>query len=162
MNKIRFFLVFCIFPLLITCASSERTSIDVDIEPLSNGSSLDLESLPRDFEWLTYQVQRGDTLASVADQFQVSIELITAINKLQQLRELDWIKIPNINGIVYVIKPGDTISGVSLSHRVPVEIIVEANDLESEVLDEGDIIFLPGAAEEYLPQSRPSFTFEYF
>ena len=109
MNKVIVFLFFSIFFLLIACVSNDGILVDVNIEPRYNESQLELENSPRNFEWLQYQVQRGDTLASVANQFGVSIEVITTINKLQQLRELDFIRVPNTPGTIYVVESGEVI-----------------------------------------------------
>jgi len=55
------------------------------------------------------------------------------------------LKIPNMDGIPYTVRRGDSLSGISKSMGVPLEAILDANDLQSDLINAGTILFIPGA-----------------
>jgi murein DD-endopeptidase MepM/ murein hydrolase activator NlpD len=50
-----------------------------------------------------------------------------------------------MNGIPYTVKAGDSLSSISASSSVPLRVIVDVNNLESDVINPGMNLFLPGA-----------------
>ena len=100
------------------------------------------------FAWQAYKVRRGDTVSQIAVDYSVSVDAIIASNGITNvriLREGDVLRIPNMDGIPYTVKNGDSLSGISSSMGVPLEAILDANDLETDVINAGMTLFIPGA-----------------
>jgi murein DD-endopeptidase MepM/ murein hydrolase activator NlpD len=123
---------------------------------LNPGESLTLDSagekIPLDltevFAWQSYKVKRGDSVSKIASAFSVSMDAIIASNGItnaRSLREGEVLRIPNMDGIPYTVKNGDSLSAISKSMGVPLEAILDANDLESDVINPGLLLFIPGA-----------------
>ena len=100
------------------------------------------------FSWQTYKVRKGDTVSQIAVDFSVSMDAIIASNGITNvriLREGETLRIPNMDGIPYTVKNGDSISGISRAMEVPIEAILDANDLETDIINAGMTLFIPGA-----------------
>jgi murein DD-endopeptidase MepM/ murein hydrolase activator NlpD len=67
------------------------------------------------------------------------------IRNARRLREGENLRIPNIDGISYVVKKGDSLSRIAKSSAVPLEVILDVNNIRSEVIKEGETLFIPGA-----------------
>jgi murein DD-endopeptidase MepM/ murein hydrolase activator NlpD len=118
---------------------SLHNSVDKAVEE-ENSHSMD--------EIAVYTVQKGDSLASIASYFEVSIDTIITFNKLEvnKVKEGDVLEIPQISGILYTIKKGDTLEKLSSLYKVDSEDISLYNALIPELgLTLGEDIFLPGA-----------------
>jgi murein DD-endopeptidase MepM/ murein hydrolase activator NlpD len=50
-----------------------------------------------------------------------------------------------MDGIPYTVKNGDSLSLISQSMGVPLEAILDANDIQSDVINAGQTLFIPGA-----------------
>lgn len=107
---------------------------------------------------ITYTVQTGDTLISVAVQYGVSIETLYWFNGLENadLLEIDeQISIPPVDGLVYEVEEGDTLDSIAEAFDVRKGnmIAYAPNSLrEPYALVEGQEIFVPGASK---PIPRP-------
>jgi len=100
------------------------------------------------FEWQQYKVKRGDSVSSIAKNYNVSIGAIIASNEIRNARTLQEgavLKIPNIDGIPYQIKKGDSLTKIASSFNVPLEVILDVNDIKSDNIKAGETIFIPGA-----------------
>jgi len=100
------------------------------------------------FAWQAYKVKKGDTVSQIAVNFSVSMDAIIASNgitNVRVLREGETLRIPNMDGIPYTVKNGDSLSGISTSMGVPLEAILDANDLETDIINAGLTLFIPGA-----------------
>jgi murein DD-endopeptidase MepM/ murein hydrolase activator NlpD len=100
------------------------------------------------FAWQSYKVKRGDTVSQIALDYSVSMDAIIAsngISNVRVLREGETLRIPNMDGIPYTVKNGDSLSGISTAMGVPVEAILDANDLETDIINAGLTLFIPGA-----------------
>ena len=113
------------------------------------------EAIPLDltetFAWQTYKVKKGDSVSKIAVAFSVSMDAIIASNGItnaRALREVEVLRIPNMDGIPYTVKNGDSLSGISQAMGVPVEAILDANDLHSDKINAGMPLFIPGARME--------------
>jgi len=123
------------------CEPIQVTDIDVkdmEFSPLSTEK----------VKWLEYQIQTGDSLSSIASQFNVSMETIIACNGFQNagtIRVGDMIKIPNINGIYHIVKIDDTISTIAQIYHIPPQVIINVNGIEDDSISEGQVLLIPGA-----------------
>lgn len=106
---------------------------------------------------LTYIVEEGDSLASIADQFEVTIDQLIAANNLEDPSNIgvgSQLIIPDpetdlptetplpetlVPGstIEYIVKSGDNLQTIAERYNSTVEAIAEANDL-----DPADVLFV--------------------
>jgi murein DD-endopeptidase MepM/ murein hydrolase activator NlpD len=120
------------------------------------GSSAERVSLPEKlpvpvtetFSWSNYTVKKGDSVSKIAADNSLSLDAIIAANNLYNarlLREGEIIRIPNMDGIPYTIAKGDTYQKIADKMNVALEAILDANDIQSDDINAGDTLFLPGA-----------------
>ena len=97
----------------------------------------------------TYKVLKGDSVSGIAKKFGLSnISTLISVNDIGNARALaagQKLKIPSIDGILYTVKSGDSIASLASKNSISVEAILDVNDLSSEILQTGQILFLPGA-----------------
>jgi murein DD-endopeptidase MepM/ murein hydrolase activator NlpD len=120
--------------------------------PFENAASSDGENIPLDmtetFAWQDYKVKKGDSVSKIAAAFSVSMDAIISSNGItnaRSLREGETLRIPNMDGIPYVVKSGDSLTKISQSMGVPLEAILDANDIQSDAINAGTTLFIPGA-----------------
>jgi len=97
----------------------------------------------------TYMVRPGDSLWSISQKFNVSIDtLLTAntVKNVHYLRVGGVLRIPNMSGVFYTVKRGDNLSHIATKYSVRVNEIADVNDLDSSTIHEGQNLFLPGAS----------------
>jgi murein DD-endopeptidase MepM/ murein hydrolase activator NlpD len=123
----------------------ENSSSDFSKERSDGAIPLDLTEV---FAWHSYKVKKGDSVSKIALNFSVSMDAIIASNGItnaRALREGEVLRIPNMDGIPYTVKKGDSLSGISSAMGVPLEAILDANDIQSDVINAGATLFIPGA-----------------
>ena len=95
------------------------------------------------------QVQPGDQIGMLAQEYGVSQDSIISVNNIGNTRAIqigDYFKIPSIDGIAYTVNKGDTLSGLATRFGIEVDAIEKTNRLESgAILHEGTRLFLPDA-----------------
>ncbi|MEK6797154.1 MAG: M23 family metallopeptidase [Spirochaetota bacterium] len=104
-------------------------------------------SRPR-VEFGAYTVRKGDTLWGIAKEHDISIDTLVSANEIKDLATLSVgkdLRIPTLDGISYRVRANDTLSRISLAYGVAISAITEFNELSSDLLDEGQTLFLPGA-----------------
>jgi len=129
---------------------------------LSNKANLNVGmklKIPTQNKHVTYTVQKGDTLSSVARNHSVNVNSIANLNKLNSKANLNTgmkLKIPaqavkntaqinqnnqnkNVkkpavkqNNSVYTVKKGDTLFSVARNHSVSVDAIAKLNNLSNK------------------------------
>ena len=113
----------------------------------SNGELIPLDMMET-FAWQDYKVKKGDSVSKIAVNFSVSMDAIIASNGItnaRTIREGEMLRIPNMDGIPYTVKNGDSLSKISQSMGVPLEAILDANDIQSDFINAGMTLFIPGA-----------------
>ena len=94
-----------------------------------------------------YFIESGDTLSSIAEQFNVSLNTILWANNLSQnslLKIGQKLIIPPVSGIIHHTKSGDTISAISQKYKAKTEEIISFNQLSGEAdIFVGDILIVP-------------------
>ncbi len=130
-------------------------------------SAITDESKKPRFEIFDYEVLKGDTLASIADKFGISVDTIKWANSLKTEKLLpgQTLRIPPVTGIVQKVAPGDTIYSLAKKYKSDAQKIVNfpANDfadLDTFALNVGQILFIPDgvmpeAAPVYIAQQVP-------
>jgi murein DD-endopeptidase MepM/ murein hydrolase activator NlpD len=100
------------------------------------------------FQWESYLVRKGDSVSKIAADHSISMDAVIASNGIanaRRLREGQTIRLPNMDGIPYTVRRGDTLAKISTAMGAPLEAILDANDLESDTLNAGQSLFIPGA-----------------
>lgn len=108
-----------------------------------------------------YTIQRGDTLWSIAQKFNVDVQELQNANKHVQPRALKigtTLRIPNGNITVHVIQKGDTLWSLSRHYGVTVEQIEEANKgVNAQTLKISQELIIPtGEPKPQAAQEKPS------
>lgn len=116
---------------------------------------------PRD-KVLTYSVQKGDTLSTIAKKFQISEDTIRWANDLtsDSLSVGDELKILPVSGIAHKVEKGDTVYTIAKKYDTEAQKIVDFpfNDFanpETFALVAGQILIVPdGIKPSELPSRR--------
>ena len=99
-------------------------------------------------ETIYYTVGNGDTISSIANKFQISINTILWANNLTAfslIRPGDKLTILPVSGTVYTVKSGDTVGKVALKFGVEENAIFKYNNIGSaNGLRIGQTIIIPG------------------
>ncbi|MBI5022953.1 MAG: M23 family metallopeptidase [Candidatus Magasanikbacteria bacterium] len=98
------------------------------------------------FKIIKYVVQPSDTIGTVAQKFQISVETILIENKLtlkSVLRPGDSLNILPINGVSHKIKKGDSIKKIAALYKAEAQKIIDFNHLIEEELPIGEVLIVP-------------------
>jgi murein DD-endopeptidase MepM/ murein hydrolase activator NlpD len=126
-------------------AENTEENLGAQTEETAAGIPLDLTET---FAWHSYKVKKGDSVSKIAVNFSISMDAVIASNGItnaRSLREGEVLRIPNMDGIPYSVKNGDSLFGISRSMGVPLEAILDANDIQSDKINAGMTLFIPGA-----------------
>ncbi len=141
-------------PLALDSASSQH-SINVG----DNVFQTDVSQKPRD-KVITYTVQKGDTVSTIAQKFGISQDTVRWANDLSNdsLNVGDTLKILPVTGISYKVQKGDTVYSIAKKLDTEAQKIVDFpfNDFanpETFSLVEGQILTVPDGVK---PSDRPS------
>lgn len=95
-----------------------------------------------------YAVQPGDTLQSIADSNNISVNTLAWANGLTSSSTVKVGQIITIlptDGILHVVKSGDTISGIAQTYKSKTDDIVAFNTLANQAdIYIGDVLVVPG------------------
>jgi len=97
-----------------------------------------------------YTVQKGDSLWKIAQDFSVPVYTILSANPEYKNKVLSpgvKLQIPDRSGVLYKVKRGDTLSAIARLYKLSESEIQKANSLNSNIIQAGAILFLPGARE---------------
>lgn len=95
---------------------------------------------------ITYTVQKGDTLWSIANKYNTSVNEIKSINSLTSntLNIGQQLIIPSTENItIYTVQPGDTLWGIANKYNTTVDKIKTLNNLTSSLLNIGQTLKIP-------------------
>ncbi|OHD53371.1 MAG: hypothetical protein A2Y33_05520 [Spirochaetes bacterium GWF1_51_8] len=104
-----------------------------------------------------YKVKQGESISSIAKKMGVSQDTIVSMNSMGSGHNVaagNKILVPNMKGILYTVKSGDTFEKVAKIYKINAQDIVDANDLQGKTLQQGDILFLPGASLTELEKAK--------
>lgn len=134
----------------------------IEYNPYESSVGTIISAKPRD-KVVDYTVLGGDTLASIANKFGVSVDTIKWANDLKSetIKPGDTLKVPPGTGIVHKVNSGDNIYAIAKKYNVEAQNIVnfpfnDFADLDTFALTPGQTIFVPdGTIEEAKPAQRP-------
>ncbi|MDP2664185.1 MAG: LysM peptidoglycan-binding domain-containing protein [bacterium] len=107
-----------------------------------------------------YLVEEGDSLWSISDEFDISLNTIfwaNDLNKNSLIKPGQKLVILPVSGVIHHIKSGDTISGIAETYEAKARDIISFNRLSDEGdIFVGDIVIVPGgempvASSNYAP-----------
>ena len=117
---------------------------------LSIGQTLRIPSRDINEEYTLYTIKTGDSLYSIANQYNISVSDLIDYNALPTtiLTMGDTIKIPTVNATitpdnVYIVKPGDTLYKIANTYGLNINDIINTNNLNSNILSIGQELILP-------------------
>lgn len=108
----------------------------------------------------TYEVKRGDSLSSIANAHNISIDALAYANGIETEDQLlhagQQLVIPPAEGAVYTVRDGDTPDSVAAKFDVKVDVIIGAYNLnfEPQNFAPGKQIFIPGATVPAIKRSE--------
>ena len=126
-----------------------------DDSSISKPQIIQVSAASRDIA--VYTVQPGDTVASIAEKFNISTNTVKWANDLtsDNLRVGSSLDILPRDGIVYTVQSGDTIASIAEKYRGSASVITTYNDLEISGIRSGLKIIIPNGV---LPvEERPGY-----
>lgn len=133
-----------------------------------------VSSIPKNMKGMpiTYTVQSGDTLASVAARFHTTVQAIARYNAveepdmieagrvlmiLRETKEPQSSESPSSRQITHTVQSGDTLATIAEMHHTTVQAISRANGItDPDVIETGRVLRIPAedhAIVEYTVQS---------
>ena len=152
---------------------------DVAVQEVLNDTEVPAQTIISDKvrdEIITYKVQNGDTLSSIAQKFDLTPETIKWANTLSDVDSLQIgqeLKILPVSGVAHKVQSGDSIYTIAKKYRIDPQPIVDFpfnNIGEDLAISIGQILIVPGgeppapvlqprpAAPQYLAQVPLAFT----
>ena len=95
-----------------------------------------------------YIVQPGDTLQSIADTNNISVNTLLWANDLTSFSTIkvgQSLTVLPVDGVLHIVKSGDTIFGIAQAYKAKMDDVIAYNDLANQ--DDiyiGDILIVPG------------------
>lgn len=137
-----------------TPPSAVVTSLDLS----EYGVQTQISEKPRD-QIITYQIQSGDTLSTVAQKFGVSVDSIKWANDLKKdsLTIGQSLKIPPVTGMVHKVREGETVYSIAKKYKTEAQKIVnfpfnDFTDLDTFALSVGQTLVVPDGV---MPEAAP-------
>ena len=99
-----------------------------------------------------YSVQKGDSLWSIANKFNTTVDNIKSLNNLSSnlLSIGQVLSIPNIsyspNQITYTVKKGDSLWSIANRYDTTIDQIKSTNNLKSNALSIGQVLIIPSTS----------------
>lgn len=109
---------------------------------------------------IEYTVQAGDTISTISEKFDVSIDSIRWVNNLASVKTIkpgQILKIPPVTGIVYKVARGDTVYSIAKKFSVDAQVIVDwpynsfSNDETFELAAAQTIVIPDGVMPKEVP-----------
>lgn len=110
----------------------------------------------------TYTVQGGDTVSTIAAQFNIGSQTLLWANGLgatDYIKPGQVLKVPPTDGYLYTVKSGDTVTGIAKKYGGTEDEILKANGLPlAEAIQAGQDIIIPGGQPIAPPTPSPTFS----
>ncbi len=110
---------------------------------------------PPSGDYILYTVKRGDSLYSIAREYETTVDAILQLNNLgtTALSIGQTLKIPKKtqSSLTYTVKKGDSLWKIANDFGVSVNSIIEANNLSGTTLSIGQQLIIPGPTTSPTP-----------
>lgn len=137
-----------------TPPSAVVTSLDLT----EYGVQTQISEKPRD-QIISYHVQSGDTLSTIAQKFGVSVDSIKWANDIKKdmLKIGQEVKIPPVTGMVHKVREGETVYSIAKKYKTDAQKIVnfpfnDFTDLDTFALSVGQTLVVPDGV---MPAAAP-------
>lgn len=103
-------------------------------------------------DYAVHTIENGETLSAIAMNYGVTVKTImweNGIYNANSIRSGQSLIIPPVDGISYKVNSGDNLEKIAKKYEISVDSIVAQNGLDSEVIQKGQSLFLPGAEPLY-------------
>jgi len=111
-------------------------------------------------ETTTYVVEKGDTISTIAEKFEISVSTILWENNLSVyslIRPGDKLRILPMSGLNHQVAKGDTLASIAKKYDIEENKIIEANKIaDGSKLAVGDKLFIPGGKKISTPVAQPT------
>jgi cell wall-associated NlpC family hydrolase len=108
----------------------------------------------------TYEVQPGDTLASIADVFGVDVRTILSSNGIDDpdtIKPGSELRILPVKGLEYAVQPDETLADIAWKYQVDLGLLLDYNDLDDpDVIHVGAKLVVPGGKLRAVPIPAPA------
>lgn len=125
--------------------SGEVPRYYLQLQEYSTGSNVeDSEPVPM---LLEYIVEPGDCLSYIADRFGTDVGTLVRLNEITNphlIHPGEPLEILTVVGSVHDVADGETVSSIAELYGVEEEVIVAANNIDSELLERGERVIIPG------------------
>ena len=135
---------------------SEDGTLSADNGPI--GDRVEVSPVSSHDQISVYVVRDGDSLAQIAQMFDVSKETIIWANDLSgnKIKPGQILTILPVSGIIHIVKKGDTLSSIAKKYKIDVENVAGFNDLsDGAVLIAGDELIIPNGKLQQMVPSTP-------
>ena len=112
-----------------------------------------------------YIVKPGDTLYSISQRFNISIDELKRINNIVSnvLSIGQIIKLENNdNNPIYIVQKGDTLYSIAKNNNISVESIIEKNNLNNSNLYIGQELYIPSTNENNNEENNDNNEYEIY
>jgi len=123
------------------------------------GSILDDGTANNDI--IKHTVEKGETLSTIADKYNISVETILLANELDtsNIQVGQELLILPVDGILHMVESGDTINTITKEYSAKKDEIISYNNLSSDgSVFVGDVLIIPNGKmpKQSVPQAAPS------
>lgn len=107
-----------------------------------------------------YIVKKGDTLYSIAQKYNTTVDELKKQNQLStnQLTIGQSLVLPSTSFVTYTVQKGDTLYKIASQYNTTVDILKKLNNLSSNILSIGQKIKLPSTEIINIPASLETYT----
>jgi len=110
-----------------------------------------------------YTVLGGDTVSTIAEQFNISTNTLLWANGLgdnDYIKPGQTLKIPPVSGVIHTIASGDSVGSIARKYSVSEDSILEYNRLaDASMIDIGETLVIPGGKPPAPPAPpKPSYS----
>lgn len=104
-------------------------------------------------QYTIYVVQKGDTLYSIAKQYNTTVEVLLKLNNLRDASKLVVgykLKVPlvSVKTITYTVQKGDTLYSIARSFAISVDTLRIINKLTTDTIKAGQILEIPATGAQ--------------
>jgi murein DD-endopeptidase MepM/ murein hydrolase activator NlpD len=141
-------------PIIAQRYDQPNESTIVSYNPYETALSTVISAKPRD-RIENYRVRSGDTLASIATKFGISVDTIKWANDLKSdtIKPDESLKIPPVTGVVHTVVSGETVYSIAKKYKTTAQNIVnfifnDFSDLDTFSLRAGQTLYVPDGVIE--------------